>query len=631
MFSILFITLFTFSIGYLFLGLYVLHKDKHSPINLRFFLGCISSFVWAIGFAFMYISPNVNTANYWRLLAALGWCSFYGVCIDFCISVCYKKLAANKIIKVIIYIPSFIFYLYFSTYDPNKVILPIYSGWYDLYPKNIIGYLYTIYSLIVMITCMYMLYRWGKNSKYIRYKKQSRAFFFPAMSVFVLGSITDTVLPLFGYIIYPFSILLLSILLSGVWYAITRYKMMAISPEYMSDFIFKSVSNPIFLTDEYLNIIKANNAALKLIGYTDQEINNMSAKSLIKGRDADFSSLYEHGSINNVEIALNAKNKDDVACIFSGTVIYDEFKDIIGIIIILQDISDRKKVERMLQSYNNELEEKIKERTLELEAANSAKSEILANVSHELRTPLNVIHSAAQLFSIYLKDDTIYNKENATRHLRAIKQNCLRLIRLVNNVLDSTKIDAKHLEIYVENYDIVDVVSRIVASITEYTSQRGIILSFITEIDTKVIAFDINAIERIILNLISNAIKFTKKNGHITVSISEKTGFIILSIKDDGIGIPEDLHNAIFERFKQVNNLLTRQHEGSGLGLAITKTLVEMHNGKIYVKSEKGNGSEFIIEMPSSVIESSTKNVNLDNSNQNLIDRVKVEFSDIYD
>lgn len=419
--------------------------------------------------------------------------------------------------------------------------------------------------------------------------------------------------------------------MAGVWYAITKYKMMVISPEYMSDYIFKSVSNPIFLLDENLKIVKANAAALNLIGFEFEEIYETSIKTLFGGKTVDYYSLYERGSISNTEISLQVKGGKAVSCILSGTVVDDKYDDILGIIVILQDISDRKKVEGILWNYNYELERKIKERTKELELANNAKSDFLANVSHELRTPLNVIHSASQLFNMYLRDENIYNKENASRQLASIRQNCLRLIRLVNNILDTTKIYGKHFELHIQNYNIVDVVSRIVDSVREYISQRGITLEFIADMDTRVMAIDINAIERVVLNLISNAIKFTKEKGHITVKIAEAEGVVVLSVRDDGTGIPEELHNEIFERFKQANNLLTREHEGSGLGLAITKTLVQMHNGKICVKSKPDQGSEFIVELPIKVIDAKVEDAKLDNSSQNLIERINVEFSDIYD
>lgn len=587
--------------------------------------------LWAMGFAFMYISKDINTANHWRLLSTIGWCFFYSICTDFTISICMKKYMKNRLIKVILYLPSFIFYIHYASYSPKVVILKIYGGFGDIYPECFWGNIFALYSITSILACLYIFYNWGKKSNNIREKKQARIFLITAIVAFFLGKITDIILPNLGFVVYPCGILFLAILMGGAWYAITRYKMMTISHEYMADYIFKSVSNPIFLTDEHLNITKANDAALDLIGYKRKDIYNVSIKRLVQGAAEEFSRLYEEGSINNLEIQLDTKNVEEINCILSGDIVYDEFKEILGIIIILQDISHRKKAERMLLNYNSELEDKIRERTLELEAANNAKSEFLANVSHELRTPLNVIHSASQLFNMYLKDDTIYNKEDATRHLSSIRQNCLRLIRLVNNILDTTKLDARHFELQVRNYDFVDVIDRIVDSVSEYINQRGIKLEFITELDTKVIAFDINAIERIVLNLISNAIKFTRVNGSIVIRISEIDGFVKLSVKDDGIGIPEELHQAIFERFKQVNNGLTRQHEGSGLGLAITKTLVEMHGGKVYVRSKKDMGSEFIIELPTKVTDSVIENLNIQNENETLIEHIKVEFSDIYD
>ena len=210
-------------------------------------------------------------------------------------------------------------------------------------------------------------------------------------------------------------------------------------------------------------------------------------------------------------------------------------------------------------------------------------------------------------------------------------QNCYRLIRLVNNLIDITKIDSSNFAINISKCNIVEVVETIVTSVVEYAALKNIKIIFDTDVEEVILACDLDSIERIILNILSNAIKFTPKDGNIFVNISTINDLIQIRIKDSGIGIPEDKQEDIFERFKQVDNLLTRSNEGSGIGLNLVKSLVEMHGGTIRVNSECLKGSEFIIEIP---IRKINNDQTIENSSinifSNVISKIDVEFSDIY-
>lgn len=289
---------------------------------------------------------------------------------------------------------------------------------------------------------------------------------------------------------------------------------------------------------------------------------------------------------------------------------------------VVQDITERKEIEYELKMEKEKAEE-----------SSNIKSEFLANMSHELRTPLNVILGAIQLFDLYLKDDFASNKEKIGRHLKSMRQNCLRLLRMINNVIDTTKIDAGFYEPKFKLYNIVEVISGIALSVAEFAKQKNIKLLFSSDMNEKIMSFDADMIERILLNLLSNAIKFTKTGGNIQVSIHDKVESVVISVRDNGVGIEEDKLEIIFERFKQGTKLLTREHEGSGIGLSLTKSLIEIHGGNIKVKSKFGEGSEFIFELPVMVISEEevkqySENITLEN--KVLIEKMNVEFSDIY-
>jgi signal transduction histidine kinase len=280
-------------------------------------------------------------------------------------------------------------------------------------------------------------------------------------------------------------------------------------------------------------------------------------------------------------------------------------------------------------------EETLKQRTAELNETveyEKLRAAFFANISHELRTPLTVIFSAEQMMDLIIKREDFQNRnKDITQYMEVIKQNCFRLIRLVANLIDITKIDAGYFSVVLENYDIIKVVEDITLSVAAFIEGRDINLIFDTEIEELIIACDPDKIERIILNLLSNAVKFTPKEGSIYVNIFEKADRVSIHIKDTGIGIPESMRQSIFERFVQVDKTISRKCEGSGIGLSLVKSLVDLHDGTIRLISEEGKGSEFIIELPkrTAASEIKTQQDNFINENQN-VEKINIEFSDIY-
>lgn len=262
----------------------------------------------------------------------------------------------------------------------------------------------------------------------------------------------------------------------------------------------------------------------------------------------------------------------------------------------------------------------------EMKKSLKVQEEIFANLSHEMRTPLNVIFSAAQLFELYSNNESLYRgKEKFNRNIHSIKKNCYRLSRIINNMMDLSRIKLGYFEVNLSNENIVSMLKNMVKDILQYFEDKKINIVFNTNIDEKIIAYDANNICRVILNLISNAIKFSENSGEISIELRDKNDFIEISVKDKGIGIEKSHLQHIFEKFKQVDKSFKRTAEGSGIGLYIVKSIVELHNGNISVKSKLGEGSIFRVTLPARTVETSN-NENIFFSNE----MIKVEFSDIY-
>jgi signal transduction histidine kinase len=295
-----------------------------------------------------------------------------------------------------------------------------------------------------------------------------------------------------------------------------------------------------------------------------------------------------------------------------------------AVLSLIRDISSHKQIEKMKKDV--EEDRKLLNETLEF---NRLITEFFSNISHELRTPLNVILGALQVLVLEkYKEPSEEVVEKRERYIKIMKQNCYRLLKLINNLIDITRIDSGYVKPQLQNHNIVSVVEDITLSVAEYVENKGIDLVFDTDIEAKIIACDPDKIERIMLNLISNAVKFTDEGDKISVEILDKGDNIQISVKDTGIGIPEDKLQVIFERFRQADNSLSRNHEGSGIGLSLVKALVEMQGGAIQAKSVIGVGSEFIINLPSRKIDNAevmTNNLIYEDNNE----KVSIEFSDI--
>jgi len=273
---------------------------------------------------------------------------------------------------------------------------------------------------------------------------------------------------------------------------------------------------------------------------------------------------------------------------------------------------------------------KIREHEFQLD---KLKTDYFANLSHEFKTPINVMLATIQLNELYLKNGPATYLDKSSKNMKTIRQNCFRLLRLIDNLIDITKIDAEFIQVNLQRTNIINLVETITLSVEEYAKTKNIKLEFKTSIPRKFIYCDLDKMERIMLNLLSNAIKFTKPQGTIFVRIYENEKSIFISVKDSGIGISKDKHEIIFERFKQLDQSLTRNYEGSGIGLSIVKSFVEMHKGKINVESIIGMGSEFIIELPiENFSDEEYKQTNTLNEIRSAgnVEKLHIEFSDIY-
>ncbi|HZW25933.1 MAG TPA: HAMP domain-containing sensor histidine kinase [Gallionella sp.] len=238
--------------------------------------------------------------------------------------------------------------------------------------------------------------------------------------------------------------------------------------------------------------------------------------------------------------------------------------------------------------------DKLRQLNAEIEAASIAKSQFLANMSHEFRTPLNAIIGFTEVLQ-----DQIPGPLNAEQleYLGDIHDGGMLLQRLINDVLDLSKVEAGRLELFYETFPIAQTIRETITTLRGLVEKKGLDIRWQLPPDLGLITADQIRFKQVLYNLLSNAVKFTDR-GVITISASTENGYLHLKIGDTGIGIREEDLGRIFVEFSQVDSSLTRRHEGTGLGLALAKRLVEAHRGRIWVESVFGVGSTFHVLLP---------------------------------
>lgn len=254
-------------------------------------------------------------------------------------------------------------------------------------------------------------------------------------------------------------------------------------------------------------------------------------------------------------------------------------------------------VSRRTRELNEEMEKntELLNKVIDLEKRKNA---YLVNISHELRTPLNVLHSIQQLIRELNKSEEGISKEKLDDYMIISEKNINRLLKIINDLIDTSKVEHGNYNINVKENDIVYIVEEAALSLKEYIESRNIELIIDPEIEEKIIECDSNEIERCIINLVSNAAKFTHSGGTIWISVKEVKDKVKIEVSDTGIGIEEKNLEYIFDKFNQIIDPNCEVKGGSGLGLTITKNIVKLHNGEIYVESEINKGSKFTIILP---------------------------------
>jgi len=352
--------------------------------------------------------------------------------------------------------------------------------------------------------------------------------------------------------------------------------------------LVEGINEGVWAIDENANTVFVNRAMAEMLGCSPEEMMGRHLFSFIDERDVEKART----DLENRKAGLSEKHefefirKDGSRLIAHVTAApaMDDAGNYRGAVAAVMDISEKKRIERdLLQA--KEI----------AETASKSKSEFLANMSHELRTPLNAIIGFSEFM---LKADSEGLSKNHIEYLERIYSAGQHLLSLINDILDLSRIEAGKMDLFAESIDLPGTLGYCMTMFREKASNHRIKMSLATEEAPEIIRADLRKFKQIVINLLSNALKFTPDGGEVQVAASTESGSVLISVRDSGIGFkPEDMER-IFAPFERAGENANKNIEGTGLGLSMVKRLVELHGGRVWAESAPGEGSVFYFTLP---------------------------------
>ena len=365
--------------------------------------------------------------------------------------------------------------------------------------------------------------------------------------------------------------------------------------------LLEAAPDAIMQVDERGCIILLNRVTEQMFGYTRGELLGQPVEILIpedlRPRHVAHRQGYrQHPTTRSMGIGmtLEGRRKDGSCFPVEISLSPSDSEDGFRVTAIIRDVTERKLTEERLRAVQEAYTRELELRNREVERADRLKSEFLASMSHELRTPLHTIIGFSELLAEQLQGPL---NEKQLRFINHIHRDSLHLLELINDILDLSKVESGRLELRSEAFHFGDVVKESLASVRALAKAKSIGIESSVEVPEAVEA-DRLRVKQILVNLLSNAVKFTPDGGRVRVQAASDGEFVAVSVIDNGVGIPKEEQEAVFDKFHQVGNTTKGVREGTGLGLAITRTLVERHGGSIELNSEPGRGTRFTFTLP---------------------------------
>lgn len=582
----MFFLIYNFAVITYIIGYTILRKGiRKNRIDRVYFTAAMLSAGWSLCTGLVLIQTDPDKAAFMR---ALGMFHIFGLLICNTHMMVYWSNVRGRLKRWTVGFIWLGVILYpFMIQRDNMIFEMTAYGMSYRFVSGVWSVAYTVYcvgaALNMACVALYMLRRSiRRRDRVIAYS------LLLCISVVCFGCVLDTVMQMAGFAAFPGSTVGQFFGCAVLYRTYRFHNKTRMTLENMSEFVYYSVDEPVFLFDEAERLCIVNNGATLFLGMGAEECRKLQLSDIF---ELDHNAFRFRGDKNRVEARCWKRNN---ICSISIDKIYDDYRDIIGYIVIVHDVTERV---RMLERVGMEKQRADK--------ANEAKSAFLANMSHEIRTPINAVMGMNEMILRESDDKAVLE------YARSIQDASKTLLVLINDILDFSKIESGMLEVVEGTYSLKAMLKALRMECRMRAEEKGIALIFEVPEDTPdSLLGDEVRVRQIILNILTNAVKYTME-GSVTMMVSYrwvKEGVVELTfaVKDTGIGIKEENIGRLFDQFDRVNEEKVHDIEGTGLGLSIVDRLVKLMGGSVKVESVFGEGSTFTVCLQQKAVSSET-------------------------
>ncbi|HEX3043519.1 MAG TPA: ATP-binding protein [Bacillota bacterium] len=606
---------------YVWLIFFILSKNPKAKLNrvTAMFFACLA--LWSLTTAFYYAAVSKNDALFWLNITSVFWCSLASFDLLFSLVFTNKETILKKwyFYILILFIPAFFIYMQWTGHLAYNVTKQYY-GWASIWSDSIWPWLLYAYFIAFVSVSLYLSYLFIKETKLAHEKKRAKLVIISGVIPLVLCSVTDIILvQLKVTTIPPIGSILMLLWAGGIVYAITKYKLMVLTPAYAASDILATMNDSLILIGPDGKIIEANPATLSLLGYSREEIIYepieiiLSAKEASIIKEIEFEKLFKMDSFKDYLMCYRTKNGTEIPVSISGSVMRDQEHHLIGIIGVARDLREILRLQEKEREFIIEKArtEAFQERTQEIQEAYdklkatqaillqsekmAAVGQLAGGVAHEINNPLGVILGFAQSIAKRIQEDApLYHP------LKSIEREAIRCKKLVGDLLTFSRTGKTKAEIV----DINTVIDETLSLIEIQAKVKNI--EIIKEYGSSLpqITANKNQLQQVIMNLCNNAIDAIEakhkidgmlaEGGVITICAGVNENQIEIDISDTGHGMTEEVKKHIFEPFYTTKEI----GKGTGLGLSLCYEIIRKHKGVIEAESEVGKFSTFKIKLP---------------------------------